>query len=63
MKKVSQKIMNFLFGSKYPIFNKKGKIRHHREAFVKEWKMRYKQDPNYNWKNHKGMQFQGSLKS
>jgi len=52
--------MEFLFGSKYPIFNEKGKIQHSREEFVTQWKARYKKDPNYNWKNHKGMQFQDS---
>jgi len=49
--------MKFLFGSKYPIFNEKGQIQHDRESFVKEWKNRYKKDPNYDWKNHKGIQF------
>ena len=52
--------MEFLFGKKYPIFNKKGKIQHSRETFVKEWKARYKNNPNYNWKNHAGMHFQDS---
>jgi len=50
MKKFSKKIMEFLFGTKYPIFNKKGKIQHSRDQFVEEWKTRYKNDPNYDWK-------------
>ena len=38
MKKLSKKIMIFLFGSKYPIFNKKGKIEHSREDSIETWK-------------------------
>ncbi|MGI9549372.1 MAG: hypothetical protein ACR2M7_05325 [Bdellovibrionales bacterium] len=50
--------MNFLFGKKYPIFNKEGKIQHRRDLFFKEWKERYTQDSNKNWKNHSGRAFQ-----
>lgn len=63
MKKFSKKIMEFLFGTKYPIFNKKGKIQHSRDQFVEEWKTRYKNDPNYDWKNHAGMHFEDSPSS
>ena len=58
MKKLSKKIMIFLFGSKYPIFNKKGKIEHSREDSIETWKKKYKEDPTYNWRNHTGLQFE-----
>lgn len=63
MKKLSKKIMEFLFGTKYPIFNEKGEIQHSREEFVQEWKERYKKDPGYDWKNHAGTHFQDSSAS
>ena len=63
MKKISKKLMVFLFGTKYPIFNEKGKIQHSRETFVEKWKLNYKNNPNYNWKNHSGTQFQDSSPS
>ena len=55
--------MEFFFGSKYPIFNEKGKIQHSRKPFFEEWKAKYKNNPNYDWKNHAGMQFQDSIPS
>lgn len=53
-----QKIMNFLFGKKPPIFNSKGKISHDRKTSFEAWQERYKNNDNYNWKNHSGMNFQ-----
>ena len=52
-----KKIMNFLFGKKYPIFNKEGEIEHQRKNFLKKWKESYKRNPEKNWRNHKGMIF------
>ena len=52
-----KKIMEFLFGKKYPIFNKEGEIEHPRKKFFKEWKESYKQNPEKNWRNHKGTVF------
>jgi len=46
--------MDFLFGTKYPIFNKQGHIQHSRKSFFKQWKNRYKEDSNKNWRNHSG---------
>ena len=55
-----KKIMEFLFGKKYPIFNKEGQIEHSRKDSLKEWKDRYKTDPNKNWRNHTGLNFKSS---
>ena len=52
--------MVFLFGKKYPIFNKEGEIEHSRKDSFKQWKERYTADPNKNWRNHKGMHFKDS---
>ena len=52
-----KKIMEFLFGKKYPIFNEEGEIEHSRKKFFQEWKNSYKNDPNKNWRNHTGMAF------
>ena len=52
-----RKIMEFLFGKKYPIFNKEGEIAHSRKGFFKQWKASYKKSPEKNWRNHKGMLF------
>ena len=52
-----KKIMDFLFGKKYPIFNEKGEIRHSQEGFFKKWKKSYQDNPEKNWKNHTGMFF------
>ena len=55
-----KKIMEFLFGKKYPIFNKEGQIEHSRKDSFQQWKERYLQDPNKNWRNHTGLNFKGS---
>ena len=49
--------MEFLFGKKYPIFNKQGEIEHSRKNFFKEWKESYRKNPEKNWKNHIGLVF------
>ena len=49
--------MEFLFGKKYPIFNKEGDIEHSRKGFFKQWKESYKKNPEKNWRNHAGMTF------
>ena len=38
-----KKIMNFLFGKKYPIFNKEGEIEHSRKDFLENGKESYKE--------------------
>ena len=45
-----KRFMDFLFGKKYPIFNKKGEIEHHRKQSFKDWSLSYKKNPNKNWK-------------
>ena len=52
-----KKIMEFLFGKKYPIFNKEGEIEHPRKDHFNQWKDRYTADPNKNWRNHAGLNF------
>ena len=52
-----KKIINFLFGKKYPIFDEKGKIQHSREDFFKSWKTRYQKDINKDWRNHSGLSY------
>lgn len=54
--------MEFLFGKKYPIFNKQGEIEHSRKEFFKEWKNYYKKNPEKNWRNHSGMVFRDEQK-
>ena len=54
---MTKKIMEFLFGKKYPIFNKKGRIEHSRKESFEEWKESYTKNPEKNWRNHTGMQF------
>lgn len=49
--------MEFLFGKKYPIFNKKGELEHRRKDSFEKWKESYKNNPEKNWKNHIGMFF------
>ena len=52
-----KKIMEFLFGKKYPIFNKEGEIQHNRKKFLKQWKESYTKNPEKNWRNHSGTIF------
>lgn len=51
-----KKVIEFLFGKKYPIFNKKGEIEHSRQDMFKSWKQRYQKDANKNWRNHSGLE-------
>lgn len=53
-----KKIINFLFGKKYPIFNAQGEIEHSRKEFFKQWKQRYQKDSNKDWRNHSGLYYQ-----
>ena len=52
-----KKIMAFLFGKKYPIFNKSGEIEHQREDFFKQWRESYIKNPDKDWRNHSGASF------
>ncbi len=58
-----KKIMEFLFGKKYPIFNKEGEIEHSRSQFFKKWQELYKKSPEKNWRNHKGLFFKDKNQS
>ena len=51
---LKEKIMNFLFGKNFPIFNSKGKIEHKTDKSHKAWEERYIKDENYSWRNHSG---------
>ena len=53
-----KKIMDFLFGKKYPIYNPKGQIAHRWKEFMDKWGERYEKNENLNWKNHSGKSFQ-----
>ena len=57
-KKKRMKLMNFLFGKKPDIFNKKGCVEHQLKGDSwSEWKDRYTQSTEYNWKKHSGMRY------
>ena len=50
-------ILDFLFGKSAKIFNKKGKVQHDLgEQKWQEWNNRLQEDPQYNWRQHKGRQ-------
>ena len=53
----SKKVMNFLFGKKFPIFDSKGEISHKRLQVLQAWKVRYRQDETKNWRHHSGRRF------
>lgn len=56
--------MDFLFGKKPNIFNKTGKVEHKlKENSWSEWKNRYIQGKEYNWKKHSGMRYVEDTKS
>lgn len=57
-----KKLWIFLFGSRYPIFNKDGLIEHNRQEHFEQWKLAYKHNSSKNWRNHKGMHFFKSQK-
>ncbi len=52
------KLLDFLFGKKPPIFNKKGHVEHELkgDSWAK-WKDRYRYGSEYDWRKHSGMQF------
>ena len=54
---IGRAVMGFLFGKDPEIFDENGQVRHH---LPKEkwdaWHKRYMNDPQYNWRNHTGMQ-------
>ena len=52
-----KKIMNFLFGKKYPIYDSKGQISHRNSEFMDAWEKRYQNSPDLNWRNHSGGNF------
>ena len=56
-KKITGQVMDFLFGKKFPIFNKEGKIEHSRKNAMESWKKRYENDEDADWRNHSGMTF------
>ena len=58
-----KKLMDFLFGKKYPVFNKEGEIEHSRKKSFEEWKSRYKNSPERDWRNHSGQSFKESGKN
>ena len=58
-----KKLMDFLFGKKYPIFNKEGGIEHSQKDRFRQWRENYKINPNKNWRNHKGMTFKDKKSS
>lgn len=49
-------LISFLFGKKPKIiFNKDGSTRHeHPDKKWEDWNNRFKQNPDYNWRNHTG---------
>ena len=49
------KWLNFLFGKKPDIFDKKGQVEHHlkKEAW-EEWQNRFAEGPEYDWTGHRG---------
>ena len=55
--------MSFLFGKKYPIFNREGEIEHKRKSFFKKWRESYTKDPDKNWRNHSGINFKDKTNS
>ncbi len=49
------KLMNFLFGKKPDIFNKKGQVEHQlKKESWEEWENRYKEGREYDWTQHTG---------
>jgi hypothetical protein len=54
---IGKTLLGFLFGKDPQIFDDKGRVAH---DLPKEkwdaWHKRYMNDPNMNWRNHRGMQ-------
>ena len=52
------KLLDFLFGKKPPIFDKKGMVQHQlKEKSWSEWKDRYIESPENDWRHHSGKSF------
>ncbi len=52
------KLLDFLFGKKPPIFNKKGMVEHQLKGKSwSEWKNRYIESPENDWRQHSGKSF------
>ncbi len=49
-------IFSFLFGKKPKVkFTENGRVYHdHPEKKWEDWKNRFRQNPDYNWRNHAG---------
>ncbi len=58
------KLMNFLFGKKPDIFNKKGRVEHKlKKNSWSEWKNRYTHGQEYDWKHHSGTKYTQEISS
>ena len=52
------KLLDFLFGKKPPIFNKKGTVEHQlKKNSWSKWKNRYIENPENDWRQHSGKSF------
>ena len=52
------KLLNFLFGKKPDIFNKKGLVEQElKKKAWSEWKNRYIEESEYDWQNHSGTKY------
>lgn len=60
---MKKKLMNFLFGKKYPIYNSQGQVAHRWGKFMERWKTRYQKSANLDWRNHSGLNFSKSQES
>lgn len=48
-------LLSFLFGKQTNIFNKTGRVEHDLgDQKWQDWNNRLKDNPNYNWKKHRG---------
>jgi hypothetical protein len=49
-------VLNFLFGKDPDIFDDNGQVVHkHPKKKWDNWQNRYKNDPQFNWRNHTGV--------
>ena len=57
------KLLDFLFGRKPSIFNKKGEVQHQlKKTAWSEWINKYKKSPEYDWRRHSGKFFHDPTK-
>lgn len=57
-------ILGFLFGKQAQIFNKKGRVEHDLgEQKWEAWNNRLAENPEYNWREHKGKKSQSDKAS